>query len=196
MIKKEFQPTVPMAFGAVRDIFHSTSAGKLFYALFLGPAALLLLFDLLGGKGLDASIGIADLPDWIIAAGILVFILGFFPATQYRAVSKSWRSSPSASVKQTYEISESGVRNFGEGFRVELAWDKITRIKATKRFLLIFVSRNCAYFMPRSLLSDAEIMQIQAWKAIRHDESTAPPAKAGPGVTHAARTTLPESSSR
>lgn len=102
-------------------------------------------------------------PAWVGLVGVASFFL-IVPLIQYFAIARSWRSSPSMSAAQQYEISEGGVRNHGGGFSTELSWEMIGKIQVSPRFVFFFTSNSCAQFIPRDLLSEAEIAQIKAWK--------------------------------
>lgn len=159
MIRKEVEPTFAMYFKAGREIFRSTLVGRLFYVILLLIAVNALVFDLLG-KGeftaVDVVTGLVPLA--------LVFVL--FPMFHYRAALKSWKTNPLAPAKRICEFTQSGLRNYGEGFNVEFTWDKITRIKVSKRFIFFYVVKSVACCAPRELFSSNEVAQIHEWQAL------------------------------
>lgn len=148
-----------MYFKTGREIFHSTFVARLLFLILLLTVVNALVFDLLGKGEFNAMDVIAGLVPLA-----LVFVL--FPMFHYRAVSKSWKTNPLASAKRICEFTESVLRSYGEGFNVEFTWDKITRIKISKRFIFFYVAKSVACFAPRELFSSNEVAQIQEWQAL------------------------------
>ncbi len=164
-IKKEFQPNASLFYRASREIFHLTYFGRLSYVIFLGGSTMLSVskFSLLGPEDSTEPNGTLGIPNWVIGV-ILEFVLLLIPFVLYRAIAKRIKSNPFASALQHYEISETGLRNYGDGFRVDLSWNKLTHVKLSRSFILLFTSWNAAYFIPKHLFSDAEVAQIRRWK--------------------------------
>lgn len=155
VISKEFKPTPRVLYMATRAIFHRKIIAWFFYGFFVGVPMLLVLLKLL-----LASIGFGDI---LILVGCLIYSFGLMPALHYLGARKSLLSNPSANQVQSYEISEQGIRNFSEGVEVNLSWDKIIDIKKTKKFVLFYFSKSCAYYIPNDLLSNEEIEQFYNW---------------------------------
>lgn len=155
-----------MFFKASREIFHSNMSSLLFYGFFLGVPLFFLLSFIITGKGASHELipGISVGLFFLIS---LFFVFGLTPVLQYWEIRKSVLTSPSANQEQIYAISENGVRNYGRGVDVSMEWDKIIRLRLTRRFFLMFISRNVAYFIPRDLLSAQEIEQIESWRNAR-----------------------------
>lgn len=163
MITKEFQPTVPLFYRASREIYHLTFAGRAFYGFFVGGALILIALSM-ALDGFVWSRSMFGIPTWGIICATLVYVFILTPLIQYRAIKTNVKSNPSASARQYYEITENGLKNHGEGFSVDLSWEKICKIRVSKSFVLFFVSRNFAYFIPKNLVSEAEIEQVRQWK--------------------------------
>jgi hypothetical protein len=162
MIEKEFTPTIPMFYKASREIFHSNKSSYLLYAFFLGIPALLMVYYLITGKGASYEV-IPGISAWMLMLICVIYVFVLIPALQYWGVRKNVLSNPSANQSQNYTIDEAGVRNHGFGVEVSLSWDKIIRIKVTKNFVLLFISKNIAYFLPRELITLSEIDEIKKW---------------------------------
>jgi hypothetical protein len=163
MITQSFQTDVKSLFKASRQIFHKTTDAKLFYGFFIGLPLILIALKLYIGKGFN-QLEFGFMPTWLLLLLSLGYPILFMPIVQYFQIRKSFNSSPSAKKMQNYEISEKGVKNFGEGFSVELGWESIPRIELSKDYLLLFISKNCAYYLPKELISSEEYQQLLAWK--------------------------------
>lgn len=163
MITQSFQTNVRNQFKASRQIFHKTAAAKMFYGFVFGVPLILIVLKLYTGEGFTQS-EFGFMPTWLLLILLFGYPMIFMPVVQYFRVKKAFNSNPSAQKKQNYEISEKGVKNFGEGFSVELGWESIPKIELSKDFVLLFVSKNCAYYLPRELISSVEYQQLLAWK--------------------------------
>lgn len=166
MITKQFTPNVALFYLASRQIFHLSPLTALMYVALLGLPAVLAAFMLAGGHSLTQPV-VPGLPVWALLAIGLCYALMLMPALQYLSVRRSVLSNPSANQQQNYEISEHGIRNFGSGVDVMLGWDKIVRLHRSRNFLLFFVSPRVAYFIPLSLITPAELAQIETWSGRR-----------------------------
>ena len=161
MITKQFTPTAAMFYKASRAMFHLTRKAKMFYGLFLLLPAVLLIFYVLRGENLTKP-AIFGLPVLALFGVCVLYALCVMPLLQYLAVRKYFRTNPSVSQQQNYTISEKGVRNFGKGVDASFGWEKIW-VRETKHFLLFYISKNNAYFIPLDILSPSEIDQIALW---------------------------------
>jgi hypothetical protein len=159
VIEKQFQTSVSLHHNAMRDIFHSNSSSKWFYGSFLGASIILIILSafniFIGGRALSYS-------DFYPVV-VIIFLFAYVPALQYWGVRRSFLSNPSAHQMQNYSFSEEGIRNYGRGIDIKLKWDKIIRIHKTKKFLLFFGSKNCAYFIPNKLVTNDEYKKICSW---------------------------------
>ncbi len=163
MIKKSFRTSVPTQYKATRQIFHQTAGAKLFYGLFAALAMIVVTVKaVLDNEALVSWSGDTSL--WLLMAFLLSFPLIFMPVLQYLLIMKSYKTNPSLQQQQFYEISENGIRNYGEGFNVEMGWSTVPEVLLSKDFLLMFISRSCAYYIPRELIYDEEYQQILNWK--------------------------------
>lgn len=162
MIQKHFTPSVAIFFKASREIFHLNKTAYLFYSFFVGVPVLLLLLGIARGHSLSHNV-VAGIPMWGIILICLFYVFVFVPALQYWNVRKSVLSNRTANQTQNYDLSETGVHNYGAGIDVVIDWDKIIRIRKSRHFLLLYISKNMAYFIPLNLLSSVEIEQINEW---------------------------------
>jgi hypothetical protein len=165
MITQSFKTDVKSQFKASRQIFHKTTGAKLFYGFFIGLPLILIVLKLYARKGFN-QLEFGFMPTWLLLLLLFGYPLVFMPVVQYFQIRKAFNSNPSAQKMQNYEISEKGVKNFGEGFSVELGWESIPRIELSKDYLLLFISKNCAYYLPKELVSSEEYQQLLAWKKL------------------------------
>jgi hypothetical protein len=162
MIQKHFTPTVTLFFKASREIFHSNKTSYLFYGFFVGVPIFLLLLGIASGKNLSHAV-VAGIPAWGMVFISVFYAIGLIPALQYWNIRKSVLSNRTANQSQNYDLDENGIRNYGAGVDVAIDWGKVIRIRKSRNFLLFYISRNMAYFIPLNLLSITEIEQIHKW---------------------------------
>ena len=105
------------------------------------------------------------MPAWLLIILLLAYPMISVPIMQFMQVRKAFQSNPSSQKKQNYEITENGVKNYGEGFNVDIGWENITRIETSKDFILLFISKNCAYYLPKELVTNEEYEKIRQWKS-------------------------------
>jgi hypothetical protein len=165
MITREFQPSAALFYQASREIRRLKSGSKPLFYVLLGSLLLLSLAyrDELGGL-------FFGIPTWGLMVGVVSFFL-VSPLIEYLTIAKNLKRSPTMSSLQQYEISEKGLRNHGGGFSTELSWEMISHVRVSGEFVFFFFSKNCAHFLPKSLLSESEIAQIQAWKSAHNQQS-------------------------
>jgi hypothetical protein len=161
MIIREFQPSAALFYRAARQLTRLTSGSSLLAYLVLG--FVLLLSIVYRAELAETGNVFFGIPAWGFMVGLAFFFL-VSPLIQYLTIARNLKSSPSMSALQQYEISEEGIRNHGGGFSVDLSWEVISQVRVSSEFVFFFISKKCAHFIPRSLLSEPEIAQIQAWK--------------------------------
>ncbi len=161
-IEKTFTMTVYEQFAVTRQIFMKTIAARLFYGFFIGVPMLFGLALELSGYGLDYKLAL-NMPFSWLGGMMLAYALVIQPYSQYLEVKRTFNNNAAARAPQNCILSAEGFANSGEGFDVSLGWDKILRIESSRDYLLLFISKRSAYFIPRQLLARDEIEQIQSW---------------------------------
>lgn len=156
MIEKSFQPSVKLFFRATREIINGTWPVKIMItiALVLPIAAIAI-----------AAFTNINLPaaTWGGVVGLFIYTFIVLPLFQFISIKRNLASNPSANQTQQYELSEHGIRNFGNGVDVNLDWKKIVKIRSSKSFVLFYISNNSAYFIPKDLLTPEELEQVFQW---------------------------------
>jgi len=165
MIDKSFQTSVSNQFKASRQIFNNSTAAKFFYGFFVGLPMLLVILNALQGESFS-NLMFGMIPAWLFYIILLLYPFVFTPLTQFLQIKRAYKSNPSAQQKQNYEISGKGVRNYGAGFSVEMSWESIPKVILSKDFLLMYISKNCAYYLPKELVTEDEYNQIVEWKKL------------------------------
>lgn len=161
MISKEFDPTPDLYCRASREIAGFDRSLRLQSQLWLAFAVFL---GLAGGLALlTPHQTVAGLVLLTAAAFWLLFHLALVPFVRRNATARRLQKSPTGLVRQKYDISPSRVRNYGEGFSIDLAWGVLTRVRVSRRFMLFFTSPRIAYFIPKELFTPSEIQQVLAW---------------------------------
>ena len=144
-----------MIFKAARAIFHSGKTPWIFYGVFAGIPLLLVLYL--------RSHSDAGLIDMIGLLACLMYCFVIMPAMQFFGIKRAVAQNPSMRQLQRYEFSPSGIRNHSEGMDMSFSWNNITNVKKSQGFLLCFLSRKVAHYIPEQLLSENEINQIHSW---------------------------------
>jgi len=158
MIEKSFQPSVKLFFRATREIINGTWALKIMMVMAVALPIAAIAITAFTNIKLSAAI-------WGGALGLFIYTFFVLPLFQYFSIKRNLAGNPSANQAQQYEISECGIRNFGHGVDIKLGWEKIVRVRLSKSFVLFYISKHSAYFIPRELVNPAELEQISRWHA-------------------------------
>jgi len=93
---------------------------------------------------------------------IVVMMFVVVPWFQRRTVSKAYYANPAMQGQQTYEFTPDGLRMVGPLSSVSVAWPGILSAVETDEFLLFFVQKNLAYYLPkRAVSSTAELEELR-----------------------------------
>ncbi|WP_236207215.1 YcxB family protein [Pseudomonas tohonis] len=156
MIEKDFQPSSRLFFRATREILSATWPVRIMTVLaLLLPVVAIAMVAFTNARFSAAT--------WGGVLGLSAYTFLVLPLFQFLGVRRNLASNPSANQVQHYEFSESGIRNFGNGVNVNLDWGKVVRIRSSRSFVLFYISRNSAYFVPKELLTPGELRQIFQW---------------------------------
>lgn len=156
MIEKSFQPTVKLFFKATREILNDTWPVKtMTIAAVLFPVIVTAVTIFTSFKPSSAI--------WGGAFGLTIYTFAILPFIQFMSIKRNLTSNPSANQTQKYTLSDQGLRNFGSGVDVNLDWTKIIKIRSSENFVLFYIAKNMAYFIPKELVSDTELAQITQW---------------------------------
>lgn len=162
MIHKSFPVDVALQFTASRQIFHRSPGSRWFYALFVGLPLIYLVIAYNQGYTLSDDF-LPNLPIWLFILATMGYAFIITPLIQYYHVSKQFQQNMTAQKQQNYEINDKGFRNYGDGFNVEVEWKNVRSVEQTTKFLLFYITKNTAYFIPLNLMSETEIKTIKEW---------------------------------
>ncbi len=162
MIHKSFSVDVATQFTASRHIFHRSPAAKWFYAFFVGLPLVYLVVAYDQGFTISDDF-LPNLPIWLFMLATFGYAFIVMPLIQYYHVSKQFNQNMSAQKLQHYDITAVGFRNYGEGFNVDIVWNNVRAVEKTTQFLLFYITKNTAYFIPINLLTEIEINTIKGW---------------------------------
>lgn len=162
MITKSFHIDIAMQFTASRQIFYRAPGAKWFFAFFVGLPLLYLVVAYNNGYVIDDDF-LPNMPIWLFILATFGYAFIVMPLIQYYQVSKQFQQNRTAQKKQHYEINASGFKNFGDGFAVEVQWKNVRAVEVTTKFLLFYITKNTAYFIPLTLFSKQELATIQEW---------------------------------
>jgi hypothetical protein len=158
--------TVWTQFRATRAIVNRLWSTYVAWGFFVGVPLLLVIVMLCFGQDIFAP-GTFGLPAWAIAAGGLLFMLGFMPLMQCLNISSMRRRNPSVGGVQTYTITPDGYTVKGSLFDTTLKWDAFHKATETKEFILLYVSTRWAHFIPKAAATASD---LQAIRTIIHEK--------------------------
>jgi len=125
----------------------------------IAVAGLLMILLWLGTEGPLGNRFLAALP-WLVVAGLWVMLLrGGFPWLS-RFSARQSMVDPNKPLIDTVSAAGYSRRQSGSEFRVP--WQDIKRVVETPQLFLFFHTANCAYYIPKSALSDAQQQVIRA----------------------------------
>ncbi|MCQ4260018.1 YcxB family protein [Stutzerimonas stutzeri] len=156
MIEKSFEPSVKLFFKAHRAVVNRTWPVKIMVMMSLVLPLIAIAITALTNTRLSPAI-------WGGASGLFIYTFIVLPLFQFISIKRSIASNPSANQLQKYELTERGIRNFGDGVDVSIDWGKVVRVEMTSAFLLFYVSSSAAYFIPGELMAPAELDLISQW---------------------------------
>lgn len=161
-IKKSFKMSCKEQFAVTRQIYMKSTAAKIFYGFFIGVPLIFSLGLHLSGQGIDYKLTLG-IPFWCLCVIMLGYVCIIQPYSQYLEVKRTFTNNASAQDVQNCTISASGLNNSGSGFNVSVSWDEIIKVEPSKDYLLFFISKRSAYFIPLAQLSIDEQQQIMKW---------------------------------
>jgi hypothetical protein len=148
---------------AQRAVWRYTKVGRwlrAFAYVTIAVAGILMLGLWVGTEGSVRHRLLAALP-WLVVAGLWVMLLrGGFPWLS-RFSARQSMVDPNQPLIDTVSAAGYSRRQSGSEFRVP--WQDIKRVVETPQLFLFFHTANCAYYIPKTALSD---MQQQAVRAI------------------------------
>jgi hypothetical protein len=99
---------------------------------------------------------------WFAIFIIAMMFVGV-PWLRRRTVSKAYYANPTMQGQQTYEFSPEGLKMAGPLSNVAVAWGGILSVVETREFLLFFVQKNLAYFLPKRVRANStELSELRA----------------------------------
>ena len=104
------------------------------------------------------------LPYLLIFGGILVAL----PIIQRWQLRGLYQHTPSLQQEQTHEFSEDGFRMSNPLANTLVHWNAFLEVVETKEFLLLYVSRSIAYFLPKRAIHDPG--QLRELRSLLHRE--------------------------
>lgn len=146
-------------FRASKAIERLTASRRHVWLLAFGlPVGLSALGLLLGAFGTGAPAW-GNLPIWPWVFFPVFAFIGIPLLTRWQ-IHRAIKANPRLKGEIVRTVSAEGLECRDEGTSARFEWRSIMRVVETKEFYLIFYSRNCAYFIPRRLVPDAERMEL------------------------------------
>ncbi len=110
------------------------------------------------GKADTFSLLLSGLPYLVLA----VFWLFLLPLSQRRATRKMPDRDASLRGPQAREIDAVGYHSRGNGVALDVPWHAMARGVETAEFFLFFYNKQCAYYLPKRTLSEAQAVEVRS----------------------------------
>ena len=156
MQSTSFEVSFPLDFWtryrATRTLMHRLWSVWLAYAFFAGVptaafiAALVLDWDL-------SRPGTFGLPGWALLSGGYLFVFVIVPLLQMFQLWSGSRRNQTLIGLQTQRLTPQGFSTSSPAFHSDFTWDAIHKAIETKRFFLLYLSTQAAYYIPKTALS-------------------------------------------
>jgi YcxB-like protein len=142
---------------ASRAVQQRTLMYKLAWALFGGAPIVIVASAVIGG---------ANAWEYILSNPIGVFggpflLLVGFPLLQYWSVWMYHRNLPTLKGSQVFEFTPDRLIMRGPMHNTELDWRAVRRVVETDRFMLFFVSKSVAYFLPKRAIPHTDLPHVR-----------------------------------
>jgi hypothetical protein len=98
--------------------------------------------------------------DWINYVSVLL-IWAVLLWSIDRSIRKSIANNPKSLEPQTLTFTTQGVVSEGLSYKIEYPWSTVIRIKETRRWLLIYVTKNTALVIEKENLTDNEYNDLK-----------------------------------
>jgi hypothetical protein len=123
---------------------------------------IVLLAVLFGGRLLAGElqfdlVSVVSLLPWLLFLVLWIVLLRW--GEFYLAARRTRRLDPSAKGTLTRTFSAEGFRIDGAGQSVVLTWKGVHSAVETREFLLIFLNKACAYYVPKRLIPTPDELQ-------------------------------------
>src|SRR5882762_6507069 len=135
---------------------------KRWYKIFVGFIVLVIiaLVILPVSQGLSAA-GIAAIV--LPYALILGLVVAGLPYIQQWQLSRVYRHTPTLQQEQTHEFSDEGFRTRNPLANTLMRWDAFLEVLETKEFVLLYISRSMAYFLPKRAVKDpGQLLELRS----------------------------------
>jgi hypothetical protein len=143
---------------ATRVVQSRTLAHKLAWAFFGGVP--LLIVAVLAFNGADVWAFVESHPLGVLG-GPLLMVAGF-PLIQYWTVWMHHRNHPTLRGVQVYALEPSRLGMKGPLHNTDLSWDAVVRVVETREFVLFYISKSTAYFLPKAAIPATELPTFRA----------------------------------
>jgi YcxB-like protein len=96
-----------------------------------------------------------------VFAGPLLALVGF-PLASYVTVRSYHRNNRVLQTTQTCELTATHLGMSGPFNNAQLKWEAILRVVETRHSVLFYVGKNAAHFLPKDVLSPAQLGEVRA----------------------------------
>lgn len=101
---------------------------------------------------------------WLVIGLPLFFVVGI-PLIQRRSSKRLWEATPTLQGELAYSFDPSGIELTSPHSRTQMQWASVVRIVETREFMLLFLNKMSAHFVPISSFSGEDISAFRALAA-------------------------------
>lgn len=98
---------------------------------------------------------------WLVVGLPLFFLVGI-PFIQRRSSKRLWEATPTLQGELAYSFSPAGIEQVSAHSRTEMQWASVVRVVETGEFMLLFLNKTNAHFVPKSAFSNDELLAFRS----------------------------------
>ena len=100
----------------------------------------------------------ASMPDSLLFPAIFLILL---PLMVYLQAKRSFKNNRRLSEQIEYVFNDNNLNITGESFNTTMTWEKIPKVTKTKRWILIWQTKNLANLIPLKDIWDGDVLNLK-----------------------------------
>ena len=96
----------------------------------------------------------------VLMIAFAIYFLLIIPLLMRNKAGKNYASNRRIQQTITYTFSEEGIAFKGDDFEGQYSWNNVIKIKQTKKYLLLYLSRNAAELIKKDILTPQQQAHI------------------------------------
>jgi hypothetical protein len=126
--------------------------------VFVFPLLMLALGFLGGGVPFDTWF---RRNGWLVVGLPLFFLFGL-PLIQRRSAVRLWKATPTLQGEMVYYFTPTGFQQTTPHSCTDMTWSSVVRVVETKQFVLLFLNKMTAQFLPKDAFNPEELADFRA----------------------------------